>query len=681
MKKLVNMFNNKRLLVFAGLVAVVYLSDSVAMLYRGSDRAQRAVAARAQARKLRQPGNDILREKAVVQKLGLGGFKSEEQKNVPMIWVQTSGGITSIEKWKIGQMGALNLFLGQQGNSKENPIQAPNLTSEKIVLLSHAFDALANGTFDQYYDDLKKEYDKSIKNINFGEGRLRVLISAAEIVQAKELSALLGAKMLPGDMQKNITSDIFVEPVNVYLKSELLKKAKKIGPSISFNGKLLSFAFNEDNSQCLMGGGSGKLLLLDMENKKTIIFENDQVKNSVCFVGFNKTNDRIVSWHYARYPIGAVILWDAKTGKMIKKLSDKSTEEALSFSPDGKQVLVGVENDVIIFNSETGEEIKKFTDHQSRVQSVAWHPNSNYILSTACGSIRLWDVALKNSNELSSDQYVSDVSWATFSRQGNKILFLSDNSNSAIKMWSFGGLDTCKLGLDTCELGLDKCKLMYNKKYDFLGDLAFLKKAGFSGDDKRFFISSYNVGGEPAFLSAGWVLLGDVETGHYVKILTEGEDVCGAFSPDSTLLAVKSNTYLYNKIKFLDVVTGAELTSIYDPQGSREICFGKNNELFIMRANGIDKWELMSDNDMQTLKAIKNNLDVAQSLLLYQLYLAKEKGLSVLEGFKEQVFTTLPADVQQMVSTYLLPKQNTLKKQLSSVKNYFSSWWSGKSSE
>src|SRR5204863_3851322 len=58
-------------------------------------------------------------------------------------------------------------------------------------LLSMALDKIAHGTFDQYYwDELKLEYDASLKDKNV-QSRLRTLINLAEKQSDKSLSAFL----------------------------------------------------------------------------------------------------------------------------------------------------------------------------------------------------------------------------------------------------------------------------------------------------------------------------------------------------------------------------------------------------------------------------------------------------------------------------------------------------------
>lgn len=85
--------------------------------------------------------------------------------------------------------------------------------------------------------------------------------------------------------------------------------------------------------------------------------------------------------------------------KELRKFEGHTDDvRSVAFSPDGRHVLTGSDDDTArLWDTTTGAEVRKFIEHKS-IQSVAYSPDGKYVLSGSserfrqAGSARLWDV-------------------------------------------------------------------------------------------------------------------------------------------------------------------------------------------------------------------------------------------------------------------------------------------------
>lgn len=75
-----------------------------------------------------------------------------------------------------------------------------------------------------------------------------------------------------------------------------------------------------------------------------------------------------------------VQVWDVTANKEITSYSTPSPE-ALTWSPDGKEVAVASGSNVVIVNASTGSKISAFTGRAHTIRSLAWSPDGKYIVT------------------------------------------------------------------------------------------------------------------------------------------------------------------------------------------------------------------------------------------------------------------------------------------------------------
>src|SRR6185436_9907153 len=130
---------------------------------------------------------------------------------------------------------------------------------------------------------------------------------------------------------------------------------------------------------------------------------------------------------------GEVVVWEAKTGKLLWRHAVESGMTALIFSPDGKSLAVGsFGENCYLFDASSGKVLATLSGHGESARCVAFSPDSRtLVIGCYDESIRLWD--WQKGEELKSLQGQGD---RVFS-----VAFLPDGKTLA----SGGGLGTACL--------------------------------------------------------------------------------------------------------------------------------------------------------------------------------------------------------------------------------------------
>jgi WD40 repeat protein len=94
---------------------------------------------------------------------------------------------------------------------------------------------------------------------------------------------------------------------------------------------------------------------------------------------------------------GAVLLWDAKTLKMLTLLlahQEVGWSYAVTWSPDGRMLASSRQGGLVqLWDTRTGKELTALKGHLSQVRGTAWSPDGLWIASGSDdGTIRLWGV-------------------------------------------------------------------------------------------------------------------------------------------------------------------------------------------------------------------------------------------------------------------------------------------------
>jgi WD40 repeat protein len=89
-----------------------------------------------------------------------------------------------------------------------------------------------------------------------------------------------------------------------------------------------------------------------------------------------------------------VYLWDTSTGDEIRRFTGHTAfVYGVAFAPDSRHIASGsVDKSVRVFDLATGNVVKVFEGHTNAVTNVAFSPDSRYVFSCGDGSPRMWDM-------------------------------------------------------------------------------------------------------------------------------------------------------------------------------------------------------------------------------------------------------------------------------------------------
>ncbi len=229
---------------------------------------------------------------------------------------------------------------------------------------------------------------------------------------------------------------------------------------------VFSVAISPDGRQLL--AGSRNMSLWDIAGGKEILKLDGKV-NWVREVAMNPRGDYVLSGNFD----GTIHLWDSLTGRQIKIFAGtKGIVSSLAFSPDGKRMLDcrvdgplalrDVESGSVLFSlagqgasafsrdgkwilsgasgnrlhlwdAATGREVKNFSGHTDKIQSVAFSPDGRLAVSGSRDkTARLWDI--ESGRELRVfGNFRYHVNSVAFSPGGNQVL--AGSSDNTVKLF------------------------------------------------------------------------------------------------------------------------------------------------------------------------------------------------------------------------------------------------------
>jgi WD40 repeat protein/uncharacterized caspase-like protein len=171
---------------------------------------------------------------------------------------------------------------------------------------------------------------------------------------------------------------------------------------------IASAAFSPDGRFIVTGEAgqlvSGVMVLWNTTTgRRTRVFK----PTDVSFIG-NSSFPTVAFSPDGRFLLGGGRLWDAVTAKERLKLTDRDRKALIlkdtsgggnlgQYSPDGRLVATDDGEDIVIWDSSTGQQVKRLVGHLRYINSIAFSPDGRFILSGAeDGTARIWEVSTGN---------------------------------------------------------------------------------------------------------------------------------------------------------------------------------------------------------------------------------------------------------------------------------------------
>ena len=151
---------------------------------------------------------------------------------------------------------------------------------------------------------------------------------------------------------------------------------------------VLAVAFSADGKLLATGDTSGQLNVWNLQSRQ-LIAQRQADSNAIYAVRFSPNNRILAGAGYK----GQIKLWKVPNWQYLGTLRANGTVQGISFSPDSRTLASTGYESVNLWAVNIGENIAMLTGHTDWVNTTAFSPNGNSLISGgADGTLRIWDV-------------------------------------------------------------------------------------------------------------------------------------------------------------------------------------------------------------------------------------------------------------------------------------------------
>jgi WD40 repeat protein/serine/threonine protein kinase len=165
------------------------------------------------------------------------------------------------------------------------------------------------------------------------------------------------------------------------------RTGKAVGPRLPHPGGSIA-AFHPDGNTVLLRQDGARLQLWDLAAGKALAPPIPHTEVSINAAAFSPDGETLVILG------GEARLWEARTGKEVRRLPHQGPVVAAAFSPDGRTLLTGSwDQTARLWDVATGKPVGPPLQHQDQVLAVALSPDGKTVLTGSMDrTARLWDV-------------------------------------------------------------------------------------------------------------------------------------------------------------------------------------------------------------------------------------------------------------------------------------------------
>ncbi len=286
----------------------------------------------------------------------------------------TAGLDRTAKVWPLTQM------LSQRQFSTEviSPIQV--LKPSRAILQALAFDADGRRMVSAVTEFTSQGLSNPGVNL-----RLWDVTTGAQIFNTNEKDAPLHAVIFSADGQQIITGDALG-----VIKFRSAATGQLLRSLTSQLGEVINLACSADGRWLAAGSISQGVAVWDLASERALYTHKSN--SPVLGLAFAPNSQRIAIVGLNRQ----VDLWNPATDQaqvsfqLHEQVSD--TFATLTFTPDGRQVLVSNDDSILVLDSVTGREMHRFSAHGKEITAMFFSPDGKRLITTANDrTVRLWD--------------------------------------------------------------------------------------------------------------------------------------------------------------------------------------------------------------------------------------------------------------------------------------------------
>ena len=207
--------------------------------------------------------------------------------------------------------------------------------------------------------------------------------------------------------------------------------------------------FSEDGKTLFFSTYDRKIILWDIENNRQLRQFADWGRREQLYINFNKISPDgryavvLFEDHEQQGSKAIMIVWDANTGKEIRRQEIKNSIFSLVLSPDSRHILTGEsqygvqaakDKHVTVLRSITDNRIvKKFPGHTGIISALAFSRNGEFILTGSWDQqIILWEV--KSGKRIKTFTGHAGIIYTLEFSSDNKS-FVSTSDDNTVRLW------------------------------------------------------------------------------------------------------------------------------------------------------------------------------------------------------------------------------------------------------